>query len=118
MFAWNLIKTGATSLMATSKSSLSTLTMLKPLEMTSGKLWPSLSANGLLNKQVQLPQTNQVRNWGYNDRMTLKDIKRREILRRFAPERVRLQTLKANHVLPKTIKVTTSCDRRYLFTSC
>lgn len=106
MFAWNLIKAGATSLLATSKSTLSTLAPLKPVH-SSSRIWPSLGASGLLSKQVQPPpQTIQVRNWGYNDRMTLRDIKRREILRKFAPERVRLQALKANHVLPKTIKVT------------
>ena len=52
------------------------------------------------------PDTIQVRhNWGYKDRMMLKDIKRRELLKKFAPERIRLQALRANTVLPKVLKV-------------
>ncbi len=80
-----------------------------------------LSSNGSqLNKSVSLvpqnlktslflmpkPDTIQVRHgWGYKDRMMLKDIKRRELLKKFAPERVRLQALRANTVLPKVLKV-------------
>lgn len=51
------------------------------------------------------PELNQVRhNWGYKDRMMIKDIKRRELLRKFAPERIRLQSLRANTILPKVLK--------------
>ena len=71
---------------------------------------PALQANlkGWLCASPQLgaPQGMQVRhNWGYKDRMMLKDIKRREMLRKFAPERVRLQALRANTLLPKVLKV-------------
>lgn len=66
---------------------------------------PALSAN-LKSWLCLNPQGVQVRhNWGYKDRMMLKDIKRREILRQFAPERVRLQALRANSILPKVLKV-------------
>lgn len=52
------------------------------------------------------PDFLQVRhNWGYKDRMMLKDIKRREFLRKFAPERIRLQSLRANTILPKVLRV-------------
>lgn len=52
------------------------------------------------------PEVIQVRhNWGYKDRMMLKDIKRRELLRKYAPERIRLQSLRANTILPKVLKV-------------
>lgn len=44
-------------------------------------------------------------NWGYKGRMMLKDIKRRELLKKYAPVRIRLQTLRANSVLPKILKV-------------
>ncbi len=37
--------------------------------------------------------------------MMLKDIKRRETLRKYARERVNLKSLKTNKILPKTIKV-------------
>lgn len=52
------------------------------------------------------PEFTQVRfNWGYKGRMMLKDIKRRELLRKFAPERIRLQSLRANTILPKVLRV-------------
>lgn len=62
----------------------------------------------LLNETQKVPLLNQIRNWGYSDRMTLKDIKRREMLRKFAPERVRLQCLRRNSVLPVAFKRSTS----------
>ena len=37
--------------------------------------------------------------------MMLKDIKRRETLRKFAPDRIKLKCLKSNSILPKPIKV-------------
>lgn len=67
----------------------------------------SLVTNRLLQKQnetvTQLVQ-QQTRNLGYINRMMLKDIKRREMLRKYAPERVRLQCLRRNDVLPKALK--------------
>ena len=67
----------------------------------------NLNSNILQNQQQAcLPQIEQQRNYfGYKGRMLLKDIKRRELLRKFAPERVRLQTLRSNWILPKLIKV-------------
>ncbi len=57
------------------------------------------------------PDSIQVRhNWGYKDRMMLKDIKRRELLKKFAPERIRLQALRANTILPKVLKVLCECN--------
>jgi small subunit ribosomal protein S14 len=58
------------------------------------------------NDQIySLAQTLQKRfNWGYKGRMMLKDIKRRELLRKFAPTRIRLQALRANSILPKVLK--------------
>ena len=52
------------------------------------------------------PMLEQTRsNWGYKGRMMLKDIKRRELLKKFAPERIRLQTLRRNSILPPVLKV-------------
>ena len=39
--------------------------------------------------------------------MMLKDIKRREILRKLAPERMKLKSIKSNKILPKAVKVNT-----------
>lgn len=65
-----------------------------------------LNSNLLKHQEQSLPQMIQVRNsWGYKGRMMLKDIKRRELLRKFAPARVRLQTLRGNTILPKAFKV-------------
>ena len=65
--------------------------------------------NILKNDQTSsiLPQIEQIRHgsYGYKGRMMLKDIKRRELLRKFAPERVRLQTLRANSILPRFFRV-------------
>jgi hypothetical protein len=65
-----------------------------------------------LDKQQQTcltPLLEQTRsNWGYKGRMMLKDIKRRELLKKFAPERIRLQTLRRNSILPKILKVSLS----------
>jgi hypothetical protein len=47
----------------------------------------------------------QTRSFGYKGRMMLKDIKRRELLKDTAPERIRLQTLRANSILPKAFRV-------------
>jgi hypothetical protein len=70
---------------------------------------PALSASLkswlCLNPQPMTTGMQVRHNWGYKDRMMLKDIKRREILRQFAPERVRLQALRANTILPKVLKV-------------
>jgi hypothetical protein len=70
---------------------------------------PCFSVKPLLGcgQALQLPQqTTQSRNsWGYKGRMMLKDIKRRELLRKFGPMRVRLQVLKKNTILPKVIRV-------------
>ena len=77
------------------------------------------SVQPILNKQMELnkalflnqqciitPMLSQIRsNWGYKGRMMLKDIKRRELLRKYAPERIRLQTLRRNNVLPQVLKV-------------
>jgi hypothetical protein len=43
-------------------------------------------------------------NWGYKGRMMLKDIKRRELLRKTISIRIRLQALRANSILPKAFK--------------
>ena len=61
----------------------------------------------LAASQQLLPQiTTQTRNsWGYKGRMMLKDIKRREMMRKFAPIRLRLQLLNHNNILPKVIRV-------------
>ena len=129
--ARNLLKSFVSNLTLVPQSGLSTLSSgMRSMERTmeavksqtlSKSVWPSLCkvTTDLLSKSVQVPQTNQVRNWGYNDRMMLRDIKRREILRKFAPERVRLQTLKANNVLPKTMKVigSHSCLPLYILSS-
>ena len=69
----------------------------------------NLNSN-LLSKTTNnsiLPKIEQIRHgsFGYKGRMMLKDIKRRELLRKFAPERVRLQTLRANWILPKFFRV-------------
>jgi hypothetical protein len=37
--------------------------------------------------------------------MMLKDVKRRETLRKLAPERMKLKSIKSNKILPKSIKV-------------
>lgn len=60
----------------------------------------------LQNDQINsVTQTLQKRfNWGYKGRMMLKDIKRRELLRKYAPTRIRLQALRANSILPKVLK--------------
>lgn len=60
------------------------------------------------NALLQQPNIGSVQsrfNWGYKGRMMLKDIKRRELLKKYAPVRIRLQALRANTVLPKIIKV-------------
>lgn len=57
-------------------------------------------------QSILTPLLNQIRsNWGYKGRMMLKDIKRRELLKKYAPERIRLQTLRGNSILPKVLKV-------------
>ena len=57
-------------------------------------------------QSILTPLLSQIRSsWGYKGRMMLKDIKRRELLRKFAPERIRLQTLRRNNVLPQVLKV-------------
>ena len=87
--------------------------------LTKSNMVPKLLVNSNINKlQPQVtnfkdsllitpkPNFMQVRhNWGYKDRMMLKDIKRREFLRKFAPERIRLQSLRANSILPKVLRV-------------
>ena len=75
-------------------------------QLSSGGL--SLVPHNLKGSLFAMPakvEFTQVRHWGYKGRMMLKDIKRRELLRKFAPERVRLQTLRANHILPKILRV-------------
>ena len=58
----------------------------------------NLNSNPLLKtgQTSNFPQIDQIRHAsvGYKGRMMLKDIKRRELLRKFAPERNRLQTLR------------------------
>jgi hypothetical protein len=69
----------------------------------------SSAVSGFLFKaqsQLQPQIVTQTRNnWGYKGRMMLKDIKRRELVRKYAPLRVRLQTIRYNSILPKVIKV-------------
>ena len=87
---------------------LSILTFNKGLLSQSNNcLKPQLSKEKISSNQKApiTPEFTQVRFWGYKGRMMLKDIKRRELLRKFAPERVRLQTLRANTILPKVLKV-------------
>lgn len=78
------------------------------LLLSNSMLMATKPTNGKLLNECQVPLMNQVRNWGYSDRMTLKDIKRRELLRKFAPERIRLQCLRKNSVLPNAFKRSTS----------
>jgi hypothetical protein len=71
---------------------------------------PILKTNSILNSTLLKPvaklEANQVRhNWGYKGRMMLKDIKRRELVRKYAPVRNRLQALRSNTILPKVLKV-------------
>jgi len=57
------------------------------------------------NQINSLTQMIQKRfNWGYKGRMMLKDMKRREQLRTYAPVRIRLQALRANSILPEVVK--------------
>jgi small subunit ribosomal protein S14 len=90
-------------------NSLSTF-ILKPKLLTVSDLsiikQPVPLLKPLQNDQIySLVQTMQKRfNWGYKGRMMLKDIKRREILSKYAPVRIRLQALRANSILPKVLK--------------
>ncbi len=66
-----------------------------------------ITKSPFLNQQFNLsPLLSQIRsNWGYKGRMMLKDIKRRELLRKYAPERIRLQNIRRNNLLPQVLKV-------------
>ena len=70
---------------------------------STGAVGSNLLNPGRLSHPINVVQTRF--NWGYKGRMMLKDIKRRELLKKYAPVRIRLQTLRANSVLPKIIKV-------------
>jgi hypothetical protein len=90
------LRTFTNSLSSQLTSSPSKL-LLKPTQQN------LLMSSSLINPR---PEFMQVRfSWGYKGRMMLKDIKRRELLRKFAPERIRLQALRANTILPKVLKV-------------
>jgi gamma-glutamylcysteine synthetase len=67
----------------------------------------NLNSNSLKPNNLNRVQLEQIRHgsFGYKGRMMLKDIKRRELLRKYAPERVRLQTLSYNWILPKFFRV-------------
>jgi hypothetical protein len=103
-----LFKSTSQSLAKTSTCSFSTRILTKPLinfhELRSALPSPPLLSIG---QSHQLPQqTTQSRNsWGYKGRMMLKDIKRRELVRKFGPLRVRLHCLFRNTFLPKVLKV-------------
>ena len=80
------------------------------LQTSSLKMNGGIISNSTLLKPVAQLEVNQVRhNWGYKGRMMLKDIKRREFVRKYAPVRVRLQALRANTILPKVLKVFVFC---------
>ena len=94
-------RTGLTTL-------IKNVTTLKPIAPTLlNKQQIDLFKSPFLDQQpVLTPLLSQIRsNWGYKGRMMLKDIKRRELLKKFAPERIRLQSLRANSILPKVLKV-------------
>ncbi|CAF1010948.1 unnamed protein product [Brachionus calyciflorus] len=87
-----------------SQRNLSTLTFnsgIKQLPYLKNGLFNN---SNLLKPTCDLNQSVQVRHWGYKGRMMLKDIKRRELLKKYAPVRIRLQTLRANTILPKAFK--------------
>ncbi|RNA19035.1 28S ribosomal mitochondrial [Brachionus plicatilis] len=86
------------------RPALSTLASNSGLKQSQLLKNPMISNHSLL-KQTDLNQSIQVRhNWGYKGRMMLKDIKRRELLKKYAPVRIRLQTLRANTILPKAFR--------------
>lgn len=76
---------------------------LSSLSINSTGVGSNLLNPGRLSHPINVVQNRF--NWGYKGRMMLKDIKRRELLKKYAPVRIRLQTLRANSVLPKIIKV-------------
>lgn len=80
---------------------------ISSLRINSTNLTCSRSSDLLhpLHQCVYFNFTPRRLNWGYKGRMMLKDIKRRELLKKYAPVRIRLQTLRSNSVLPKIIKV-------------
>lgn len=84
-----------------SNPQFSNLSLTSSLKMNVG-----LISSSTLLKPVAKLEVNQVRhNWGYKGRMMLKDIKRRELVRKYAPVRIRFQALRANTILPKVLKV-------------
>lgn len=86
------------------KPTLSTISFKSDFNSTNFFKNPLINNTNLL-KKIDQNQSVQVRhNWGYKGRMMLKDIKRRELLKKYAPVRIRLQTLRSNTVLPKALK--------------
>jgi len=76
------------------------------LQTANLKMNAGIISNSNLLKSVAQFEVNQVRhNWGYKGRMMLKDIKRREFVRKYAPVRIRLQALRSNTILPRVLKV-------------
>lgn len=84
------------------------VTSIKPmtLSLLNKQQIDTLKSPFMDQQTLLTPLLSQIRsNWGYKGRMMLKDIKRRELLKKFAPERIRLQTLRGNSILPKVLKV-------------
>ena len=112
----NSFKNKSQEIFRTCTSYLSTASLANIPKMNSFKALPynktsGLGLNLLKNKQLEVftPEVSQNRfSWGYKGRMMLKDLKRREMLRKFAPERFSLQTLRANTILPKILRVSAS----------
>ena len=63
----------------------------------------NLKKKNLNLKQPEL--ATQTRNLGYINRWMLRDLKRRETVRKLMPERLRLKSIKTNTILPKVVKV-------------
>lgn len=83
------------------------VTSIKPmtLSLLNKQQIDTLKSPFMDQQTLLTPLLSQIRsNWGYKGRMMLKDIKRRELLKKFAPERIRLQTLRGNSILPKVLK--------------
>ena len=108
----NLFKSTTNALLKHTTNSMSTSSLSKSMFNFSSlkSALPTIGQKNitLLGSQTQhsLPQlTVQARNvWGYRGKMMLRDIKRRELIRKFGPIRVRLQTVKTNNILPKALK--------------
>ena len=108
---FNLLKNTTHTTIKTCSSLFSTMYQSNPqlLNTMPYKLKALNLSSTILKQNQQLAFTPQIEQhrygFGYKGRMMLKDIKRREMLRKFAPERIRLQTLRSNWILPKVVKV-------------